>query len=81
MVLKITWESDQHSADLLLLLTIYPSTSQQDELIQRLLAKSLESRSLVTFRSIRVREHDEADTSIVHTPGFCLSAEAAFSSY
>jgi protein-L-isoaspartate(D-aspartate) O-methyltransferase len=76
IVLKITRQRDGYSADLLLLMTIYPSTSQRDPAIHYLLNESLESRAIVALKSIRTQEHPRIETCIVHTPGFCLSADA-----
>ncbi len=76
LVLKITRQRDQYSAGLLLLMTIYSSTSQRDPAIHFLLNESLESRAIVALRSIRTQEHPRIETCIVHTPGFCLSADA-----
>jgi protein-L-isoaspartate(D-aspartate) O-methyltransferase len=76
IVLKIARQGDRYSAELILLMTIYPSTSQSDPGIQSLLNKSLESRAIAGLKSVRTLEHRETDTCIVHTPGFCLSADA-----
>jgi protein-L-isoaspartate(D-aspartate) O-methyltransferase len=76
MVLKITRHRDRYSADLLLLMTIYASTSQRDPAIHDLLNESLESRRIIGLKSVRTLEHPQTDTCIVHTPGFCLSADA-----
>lgn len=76
MVVKVTRQCDRYSANLLLLMTIYPSTSQRDPVIHSLLNQSLESRAIVALKSVRTQEHPRADSCIVHTPGFCLSADA-----
>jgi protein-L-isoaspartate(D-aspartate) O-methyltransferase len=75
MVLKITRHRDRYSADLLLLMTIYASTSQRDPAIHSLLNESLESRRIIGLKSVRTLQHTQTDTCIVHTPGFCLSAD------
>jgi protein-L-isoaspartate(D-aspartate) O-methyltransferase len=76
MVIRIVRHGDKFSADLLQLMTLYLSPSQRDPVIRGLLNESLESRSLVRLKSIRIEEHSQSESCIVHTPGFCLSAEA-----
>jgi protein-L-isoaspartate(D-aspartate) O-methyltransferase len=75
IVLKITKKENRYSADLLLLMTIYSSTSMHDPDLKLRLNESLESRSIVRLQSVRIEEHSRNDTCIVHTPSFCLSAE------
>jgi hypothetical protein len=57
-------------------MTIYPSTIQRDPVIHSLLNQSLEFRAIVALKSVRTQERPRAGSCIVHTPGFCLSAEA-----
>jgi len=77
LVLEITRRQNRYSADLLLLMTIYSSASMRDSAVQSQLNDSLEARAILRLRSVRIQDHIQSDTCIVHTPGFCLSAESA----
>jgi protein-L-isoaspartate(D-aspartate) O-methyltransferase len=75
LVFKITRRADQFLAETVLLMTIYSSPSLCDPGQMALLNGSLESRSVLRIRSVLRREHTQTESCIVHTPGFCLSAE------
>jgi protein-L-isoaspartate(D-aspartate) O-methyltransferase len=77
LVVKIARRGSFYAAELLLVMSIYSSPSQRDPAIHALLNESLESRTIVGLKSVRVTEHERVDSCLVHTAGFCLSAESA----
>jgi protein-L-isoaspartate(D-aspartate) O-methyltransferase len=76
LVIRITRKHDRFAAELLLLMTMYTSTSLRDPDRQALLNASLESHAITRLRSVQRRDHAQAESCIVHIPGFCLSADA-----
>ncbi len=76
IVLRIARRGQLFKAELVTILTIYPSPSLRDPAIQSLLNAGFESHALLRLRSLRLDMHDRMDTCIVHTPAFCLSAES-----
>ena len=77
MVIKITRSSNHFAAELHSLLSLYRCTSLQDPALEALLNESLESRTIVRLKSVRMDVHEKTDSCIVHSAGFCLSAESA----
>jgi len=75
LVLGINRVGEQYQAEMLLLMTFFPSPSMRDPALQVLLNESLESRSITRLKSVRIEAHDRVSSCIVHAPGFCLSAE------
>jgi protein-L-isoaspartate(D-aspartate) O-methyltransferase len=64
-------QADLHSVS-----TIYPSPSLFDPERRAKLSKSLSSRAIGRLRSVRLEPHAEDEHCLMHTPGFCLSAQA-----
>ena len=75
MVIKITRKSNRFTAELHSILSLYRSESLQDPALQSLLNESLETRTIVRLKSLRVDQHEKTDSCIVHSAAFCLSAQ------
>lgn len=76
VALRIVRKGQRFQAELVTVLSIFPSSSQHDPDIQALLNASFESNDLRRLRSVRIDLHDRTDSCIVHTSETCLSAEA-----
>jgi protein-L-isoaspartate(D-aspartate) O-methyltransferase len=63
-------QADLHSVS-----TIYQSPSLLDPERRAKLSESLRSRAIGRLRSVRLEPHEEEEHCLVHTPGFCLSAQ------
>ena len=76
MVFRIVRQGRHFAAEPVSLLSIFPSNSLRNPAIQSLLNAAFESYSLLRVTSVRREAHPQSTTCIVHTAGFCLSAEA-----
>jgi len=64
----------QFSAEPYSIFALYPSATMRDAGLQLRLAESVQSRAIGRLRTLRVDVHEEAESCIVHTTEFCLSA-------
>lgn len=74
LMAKITRKRGAFPAEIVSMVGIYSSTSVRDPEIEPSLTKALTSRELLKLKSVRLDEHERADTCIVHSPRVCLSA-------
>jgi len=74
LAVRIVRRGTEFAASLVTVLSIYPSPTMRNPALQSLLNASFESEALLNLRSLRLDPHASADTCIVHTPAFCLSA-------
>lgn len=75
LALRIQRRGPQLAAELVTLLTIYPSASLRDSAIQSLLNAAFESHRMLDIKILRRDAHAQTASCIVHAPAFCLSAE------
>jgi len=76
LVLRLARVAERFAAEPVTSLAIYPSTSQRDPAVQAKFRAAIASRSILVLKSARTDPHPETAACLVHTPGFCLSAEA-----
>jgi protein-L-isoaspartate(D-aspartate) O-methyltransferase len=58
-------------------LSLYPSPSLRDPLLQAQLHQCFEAHTILGLKSVRTDDHPRADTCLAHSPGFCLSSAQA----
>lgn len=76
LALRLARRGAGFSAQPVCSLAIYPSTSQRDPAVQQQWAASIANRSILRLQSARCDVHTRDESCLVHTEGFCLSAEA-----
>jgi protein-L-isoaspartate(D-aspartate) O-methyltransferase len=75
-VVKVTRQHDRFAAEVVSMVAIYSSTSVRDLTIETLLTKALGSLELLKLKSVRLDDHEQTNTCIVHSSLLCLSAAA-----
>jgi protein-L-isoaspartate(D-aspartate) O-methyltransferase len=75
VMLKIVREPKGFSAKVVSMVGIYSCASVRDTALEPMLQKALASKMLMKVNSVRVDEHDNVDSWVVHGREVCLSTE------
>jgi protein-L-isoaspartate(D-aspartate) O-methyltransferase len=71
---KITRERGVLAAQVITFTAIFSCTSVRDPQLDPLLGKALATRTLLKLKSVRLDQHDPADTCVIHRRDVCLSS-------
>ena len=73
IVVRITRRGGAFSAEFVSPVAIFSCSSVRDPQLEAPLAKALSGRALLKLKSVRVDNHEPADTCLVHASRMCLS--------
>jgi len=72
---RIQRHADQFLAQPLSLLSLYPSPSLRSQALLDQLNHAFATHDLLLVKSVRVDAHEQNDSCLAHSPGFCLSKQ------
>jgi protein-L-isoaspartate(D-aspartate) O-methyltransferase len=76
LAIQIVRQGEGFAADVHSIFSLYSSPSLRDVQMQAKLHEALQSRNMTRLKSVRIEPHEQSESCIVHTDGFCLSAAA-----
>jgi protein-L-isoaspartate(D-aspartate) O-methyltransferase len=74
VMIVVTREGDSFAARVITFVMIYSCTSVRDPRLESLLGKAMGTGALMKMKSLRRNAHEQTDTCVFHSEGFCLSS-------
>jgi len=74
LMLKIIHDHGHFTAEVLTEVGIYSCTSVRDARLEPLIAKALATKAFSKLKSVRLHQHQETDTCLLHREDVCLSS-------